>query len=197
MNTVNDHKIKKNNSHLGLNRGINSHMSQDASFTGGKDSNLSKNSDSNQLLQLYSQCLVCQRFCSRNYISSQLFEYSKARFFEQFFYNDRLVLKDGIFGCGHGTHPLRHYALVFETGTCKILFRYSPIDVYQIQYIGPKSFSSKHSLRALVEKKKNKLQDILELALHDFKLFQVKMLQKQIDKTILGLGLETEKYQDN
>lgn len=43
----------------------------------------------------------------------QLYEYSKARFFEQFFYNDKLTVKQGVFKCGHGTHPLRDYIIEF------------------------------------------------------------------------------------
>ena len=81
-----------------------------------------------------------------------------------------------MFGCDHGTHPLRHFVIVFEIGPCRIEFKYSPVDIYSIQYVSPKSYSSKLSLKALVEERRNKLQDILEVALCDFKLDQVGVL---------------------
>jgi len=46
-----------------------------------------------QKIQIYAQCKTCARFCSRSLVSSQLYEYSKARFLEQFFYNDKLRVK--------------------------------------------------------------------------------------------------------
>ena len=90
-------------------------------------------------------------------MSSQLYEYSKARFFEQFFYNDKLRVKPGVFGCDHGTHPLRDYIIEFAVESCKIQFRYTHIDTFSIQIVNPKMYSSKDSLRRLVSERKIKL----------------------------------------
>ena len=70
-------------------------------------------------------CKTCGRHGSRNLVSSQLYEYSKARFFEQFFYNDKLKVKPGAFPCDHGSHPLRDYIIEFAVEQCKIQFRYT------------------------------------------------------------------------
>lgn len=85
-----------------------------------------------QKIFIHAKCKTCARFSSRSLVSSALYEYSKARFFEQFFYNDKLRVKEGIFGCDHGVHPLRDYIIEFSVDSCKIQFRYTPIDTYSI-----------------------------------------------------------------
>ena len=118
-----------------------------------------------QKIQIYFQCKKCMAFSNRNLVSSQLYEYSKARFFEQFFYNDKLRVKDGVFPCEHGSHPLRDYFIEFAVDQCKIRFCYTHIDTYQIQIVSPKTFSSRESLRLLVQERRDKLLDVIELSL--------------------------------
>jgi len=109
-------------------------------------------------------------------VSPQLYEYSKARFFEQFFYNDKLKVKEGVFGCDHGSHPLRDYIIEFAVDQCKIRFRYTHMDTYRIQIVSPTTYSTKDCLRLLVQERKDKLQDVLEQALENFKLDQMEVL---------------------
>ena len=123
-------------------------------------------------------------------VSSQLYEYSKARFFEQFFYNDKLKVKPGIFGCDHGKHPLRDYIIEFAVDQCKIQFRYTKMDTYSIQIVDPKSFKSRESLRQLVQERKDRLQDVLEKALENFKLDQVGVLKNQINASMNKYDME-------
>ena len=68
---------------------------------------------SKKKISIYASCKTCANYCSRSLVSSQLYEYSKARFFEQFFYNDKLQCKEGLFDCDHGRHPLRDYIIEF------------------------------------------------------------------------------------
>ena len=103
-------------------------------------------------------------------------------------------MKSGLFSCDHGEHPLRNFAIIFEVSQCKIIFRYSPVDVYSIQIVNPKKFSSEDSLVRLVVDKKNKLQDALEMALENFKLDQVQVLTKRIDFAITTWDLKNECY---
>ena len=135
--------------------------------------------------------MICNRFCARQLVSSNLYEYSRARFFEQFFYNNKLRIKSGLFTCEHGEHPLRNFAIIFEVSQCKIIFRYSQVDIYSIQIVNPKKFTSDDSLIRLVVEKKNKLQDTLEMALENFKLDQVQVLVKRIDFSITTWDLKT------
>ena len=102
---------------------------------------------SKKKIQIYASCKTCACYCARSLVSSQLYEYSKARFFEQFFYNDKLKVKQGIFGCDHGSHPLRDYIIEFAVDQCKIQFRYTQVDTYSIQIVNPKKYSSRESLR--------------------------------------------------
>ena len=138
--------------------------------------------------------MICNRFCARQLVSSNLYEYSRARFFEQFFYNNKLRVKSGLFTCEHGEHPLRNFAIIFEVSQCKIIFRYSQVDIYSIQIVNPKKCSSDDSLIRLVVEKKNKLQDTLEMALENFKLDQVQVLVKRIDFSITTWDLKNECY---
>ena len=152
---------------------------------------------SKKKISIYASCKTCASYCSRSLVSSQLYEYSKARFFEQFFYNDKLQIKDGIFSCDHGRHPLRDYIIEFAVDQCKIQFNYTHVDTYRIQIVNPKKYTSRESLRLLVQERKNRLQDILEKALENFMLDQVEVLKGHIVKTLTQWDMKNEeRYRD-
>ena len=65
-------------------------------------------------------------------ISAQFYEYSIARFAEQFFYNEKLKVTKGVFACDHGEHPLHDYVIKFLVRNCKVQFKYNQMDVYSI-----------------------------------------------------------------
>lgn len=129
---------------------------------------------------MYASCKTCDSDSQRNLVSSQLYEYSKARFFEQFFYNDKLEVKPFVFKCKHGKYPLRDYIIMFDVDHCKIRFTYTKMDMYSIQTVNPKNYKSRESLNILVQERKDRLQDVLEKALENFKLDQVGVLKKHI-----------------
>ena len=93
---------------------------------------------------------------------------------------------EGVFGCDHGRHPLRDYIIEFQVDQCKIQFRYTYIETYKIQLVNPKKYAhcSKDSLKILVQERKDKLQEILERALENFKCDQVKVLKNYITRVM-------------
>ena len=94
-------------------------------------------------------------------------------------------MKKGVFDCDCGTSPLRNYAIIFEIGqTCKIVFRYNPIDIYQIQTVHPKKFSNREQLKQIVKRRRSKLIDVVEIALDSFKNDQVHILIDRVDRVV-------------
>jgi len=67
------------------------------------------------------------------------------------------------------------------------------MDTYSIQIVNPKKYNSKDSLRRLVEERKNKLQEILENALENFKLDQVEVLKSHIQATVGQFDMTNER----
>jgi len=68
-------------------------------------------------------------------MTNSLFEYSKARFLEQFFYNgDKLFNSNGNYGCTH--RSLKDINRIFiMPGGYQITFSFITLEVYQIEMI--------------------------------------------------------------
>ena len=64
------------------------------------------------------------------------------------------------------------------------MFRYTATDTYAIQMVNPKKYSSRDSLKLLVQGRKERLQDTLEKALENFKLDQIEVLKAHINSVI-------------
>lgn len=142
---------------------------------------------------IYAQCKTCLQYSQRNYVNMQLYEYSTARFFEQFFYNDKLKVKDGVFNCGHGSHPLRDYIIEFLVDQTKIRFCFTPIDTYHLETLSLKSTLKTNTICTLTGKRVKKLIILLEVALYHYQHDQVDKLQAVIAETIAQFDLTNAK----
>lgn len=89
-----------------------------------------------------------------------------------------------MFSCGHGTHPLRDYIIEFAVEQTKIRFNYTPIDTFRLQIVTPKKYPHITCLKLLVQERKDKLQDVLEQALDNFKHDQIEVLKNIINQTM-------------
>ena len=97
-----------------------------------------------------------------------------------------------MFSCGHGVHPLRDYIIEFAVEQTKIRFSYTPLDTYRIQIVNPQKYSQGTCLRLLVQERKDKLQDVLEQALDNFKHDQIEVLKNIINQTISNHDMKNE-----
>lgn len=80
------------------------------------------------------ECQICKRQVTEDQaMSNTFFEYSKARFFEQFFYNGDRIINSG-HGCSHRSLKDVHRIFLMPGGF-QITFTYIPLEVYQIEMI--------------------------------------------------------------
>lgn len=82
------------------------------------------------------ECSICKQVTPEQDMSSAFFEYSKARFLEQFFYNGDKLLNNGP-KCVH--RSLKDINRIFlMPGGFQITFIFIPHEVYSIEMIQPK-----------------------------------------------------------
>lgn len=100
-------------------------------------------------------------------MSNQFYEYSKGRFFEQFFYNgDKLVNQNA--WCNH--RSLRDIQRVFIIpGGFQITFTFIPLEVYSIEMLQPKKQDTSIIFIEVIEEKKRYMQEGLQEAYKDLK----------------------------
>ena len=114
------------------------------------------------------ECQICKKVVTPEQVMSNTFyEYSRARFLEQFFYNGE-NLHNAHSTCGH--RSLREINRVFiMPGNYQISFTYIPVVVYQIEMVRPKREDTAELFNREVEMRKIKMADFIESAYYKIK----------------------------
>lgn len=113
-------------------------------------------------------CQHCKRQVTHDVVMTNTFyEYSKARFLEQFFYNgDNLHNMDDI--CNHKS--LKDINRVFVMpGNYVITFSFIPLEVYQIEMIQPKKQDTTAIFKQAIEQRKVKMLEFINVAFPELK----------------------------
>lgn len=100
-------------------------------------------------------------------MSNTFFEYSKARFLEQFFYNGDKLLNAGK-QCRHKSLKDMHRIFIMPGGF-QITFTFIPLEVYQIEMIQPKKQDTSALFKSEIEKRKFKMLEFVNQAYPELK----------------------------
>ncbi len=111
-------------------------------------------------------CQVCQTQVTPDTVmTNSFYEYSKARFFEQFFYNGDRLLNLGD-KCNHKS--LKDISRIFiMPGNYQIKFTFIPLEVYQIEMIQPKKQDTAAVYKQAIEAKQVKMVELNNQAYED------------------------------
>lgn len=121
------------------------------------------------------ECQHCKKNVTPDTImSNTFFEYSRARFLEQFFYNgDRLM--NQWTGCNHRSLKDINRIFIMPSGF-QITFTYIPLEVYQIEMIQPKKQDTSFLFKAEIEARKVKMIEFSKQAYSDLKTRMQKLM---------------------
>ena len=115
-------------------------------------------------IKMFGFCSICNKTVTPEVaLRDSFYEYSTARFLEQFFYNgDNLLnLPRNNVTCNHKS--LREISRVFQYSKgVQITFRFIPLDVYTIEMIQPKTQDTKETLNLEIDRRKRNI----ELGIH-------------------------------
>ena len=122
------------------------------------------------------ECQICKiKVVDDIDVSNTLYEYSKARILEQFFYNEKLE-NAGTFGCAH--RSMRDIQWIFTMpGGYQITFTYIGLEVFTIEMIQPKSHNTGELFKNEVQKKMLNLQVFMNQLTQEIKTQMVKLSQ--------------------
>jgi len=90
-------------------------------------------------------------------VTSAIYEYSYARFIEQYFYNDMLEnMPKGQFNCSHKVH--RDIQRIFIVNGIKIVFSFTTLDVYNVEILRLKSLDVSQVFQPVIYDEYNALR---------------------------------------
>ena len=120
------------------------------------------------------RCKSCHNMTKPLQVRTQLYEYSKARFLEQLFYNDMHYTLREVCSCPRKSIKQKYVFSFCLSTRVRVDFIYKKMDIYKIQLVHPRKFDTASHNRLIIEQQCGQLEANLALVVNIFQdRFQV------------------------